>query len=453
MKYILFTVVGSADPIKNAADGGIVHIARCYNPEKIYLCYTKDFYLRASLTAFYLVELFGYNDCENQIELVEISNLGEGAFHRVGACNDFFKSEILSVDNAYNAKKYGEATLLLNLSSGMPSMQSDLYLLGSTLNLKNLSGITMLQPANPNFDSAFGELSEMGKIEASTIDNYLRNVTPETYEFTKKILPKALNRDENINRNPQSGRCIVAENKSVVKLRDINLIIRLVDRCEFQLATKLLQEPDFFDITKELRAAIVILSLLSQTLRHEARCAFERFSENDIKNSRILSELQAYSNADVEAVYDGIMRLSLMIESSENIQNCADIFRYFTPVLYTLEKGILKRTNISAYNQLFFGATNPSSFDLYSSCIKDGVVDSDNKRLLKNLRSIEVDYRNPAAHQLSPVLKDEKIRKTLNEIIESLIILYNNYYEIKIDADNNIFKRMKTQIIEKLAKL
>ena len=44
MKKILFSAVGSTDPIAGQHDGAILHIARTYDLDDIYLYYSKEMY-------------------------------------------------------------------------------------------------------------------------------------------------------------------------------------------------------------------------------------------------------------------------------------------------------------------------------------------------------------------------------------------------------------------------
>ena len=42
MKRILFSPIGSTDPIKNCHDGACLHIVRHYQPERVLLFFTKE---------------------------------------------------------------------------------------------------------------------------------------------------------------------------------------------------------------------------------------------------------------------------------------------------------------------------------------------------------------------------------------------------------------------------
>lgn len=42
MKKVLFSPVGSTDPISNQRDGALLHIARVYKPDIIYLYLSKE---------------------------------------------------------------------------------------------------------------------------------------------------------------------------------------------------------------------------------------------------------------------------------------------------------------------------------------------------------------------------------------------------------------------------
>lgn len=127
-RYILFSPLGTTDPISNGADGAMLHICRKYLPETIFLYYSKEMY-----------ELNVKDKQENGINRFHycIKKLGEANNHSFKII-DIFKNELVEVqkfDYFYEEfesslsiiqDKYPEYKIILNVSSGSPAMKSAL---------------------------------------------------------------------------------------------------------------------------------------------------------------------------------------------------------------------------------------------------------------------------------------------------------------------------------------
>lgn len=127
---ILFSCLGSTDPVRGEHDGAMLHIARHYKPDRILWYMTKEMRMigekdnRYALSIEYLKQQCpGYAPeilppCYGELE--DASDFD--AFY------DVFEEELREL-----SRKYPDAEILVNLSSGTPQMKTTLALLSSTL--------------------------------------------------------------------------------------------------------------------------------------------------------------------------------------------------------------------------------------------------------------------------------------------------------------------------------
>lgn len=125
MKQILFSPLGTTDPVRGLRDGGMLHIVRHYRPEKIIWYYSKEIWekeekdhrIQRAIDDF-LKRTPGY-----QPEIISINGKVDDAsdFDRFG---DDFERIVRQETEAHP-----EAEILLNLSSGTPQMKMTLALL------------------------------------------------------------------------------------------------------------------------------------------------------------------------------------------------------------------------------------------------------------------------------------------------------------------------------------
>ena len=133
MAYVLFSPVGTTDPISKNRDGSMLHIIRNYRPEHIILYLSKEMLdnerqdHRYTDTIRWLAEAAG--DYAPEIETIERGDLTE--VQRF----DFFLREYRDVLTEIHAR-FPEHELLLNVSSGSPAMKSALNTLGCVLPYK-----------------------------------------------------------------------------------------------------------------------------------------------------------------------------------------------------------------------------------------------------------------------------------------------------------------------------
>ena len=123
MKRILFSPIGSTDPIKNCHDGACLHIVRHYQPERVVLFFTKE---------------MGESEHNDHRYTIAIKQVAPDCIIEPPIYTDIVDpsryeafSRILPQAVAELLEKYPEHEILLNLSSGTPQIKTILAILAA----------------------------------------------------------------------------------------------------------------------------------------------------------------------------------------------------------------------------------------------------------------------------------------------------------------------------------
>lgn len=123
MKTILFSPIGSTDPISGQHDGALLHIIRKYKPDKVYLYLSKEICELEAMDNRYsycLEALKNHLGIDFEIEWIKKESLTDVHLF------DFFLEEFrVILTDIYD----DESRVLLNVSSGTPAMKSALQIL------------------------------------------------------------------------------------------------------------------------------------------------------------------------------------------------------------------------------------------------------------------------------------------------------------------------------------
>ncbi len=151
MEKILFSGIGNTDPFQGDFDGSMLHIVRHYKPIKVYLYFTKEMY-------FYDNKV---NDCKESIwaidKNIEIIILPKKEEMIVEAhYPDIYIKPFKKILHKIIKKNRGKE-ILLNISSGTPSMKNTMLLLSLFNNeINDEVELKTLQVSSPNKGSNFG---------------------------------------------------------------------------------------------------------------------------------------------------------------------------------------------------------------------------------------------------------------------------------------------------------
>ncbi len=141
---VLFSPVGGTDPISenNFYDGALLHIARHYQPSKIYMYMSNEILgkqKRDERYTYCLDKLYEKMGISYEYEIIECPDLTD--VHLFNTFYDEFKNRLTDIRNEIGE----ESTLLLNISSGTPAMKSALMVL-ATLGRLNCKTVQVATP-------------------------------------------------------------------------------------------------------------------------------------------------------------------------------------------------------------------------------------------------------------------------------------------------------------------
>ncbi len=143
---ILFSPIGSTDPVSNCHDGGMLHICRVYKPDKVYLylsgemCFYEDLDRRYTKS----VELLS-DELGKQIETVTIR---DEKMKEVQIFDSFIDKFEGYIDHIIEQDKPDE--MYVNISSGTPAMKSSLQMI--SILWGNVYAVQVVTPAKKSND-------------------------------------------------------------------------------------------------------------------------------------------------------------------------------------------------------------------------------------------------------------------------------------------------------------
>ena len=141
---VLFSPIGGTDPISetNFYDGAMLHIARHYHPDRIYMYMSKEVIEKQNRDERYtycLDKLYESMGLQCEYKLIEREDLTE--VHKF----DYFYEEFEQILKEIRQEIGEEGNLILNISSGTPAMKSALMVL-ATLGKLNCKTIQVATP-------------------------------------------------------------------------------------------------------------------------------------------------------------------------------------------------------------------------------------------------------------------------------------------------------------------
>ena len=151
MAYILFSPVGTTDPISQNRDGGLLHICRHYRPKAVHLFYTAEMAAYREKDNRYVCSLeMLEEEIGNHMEITEETDAQLFEVQRFDNFYEIFGKHLCALE-----KKYPEDEILLNVSSGTPAMKSALQTLAALSQGKYIpiQVSTPIKKSNPKVES------------------------------------------------------------------------------------------------------------------------------------------------------------------------------------------------------------------------------------------------------------------------------------------------------------
>lgn len=440
---VLFSPIGMTDPVsqRNLNEGSLLNICRFYEPDKIYLYMSKEvmeFHEKDDRYIKCLDRVYKYLGKDFEYEIIDRSELEEVQIF------DFFYKEYRDILYRIHEENPG-AEILLNVSSGTPAMKSALFVLCALFNFP----MTPVQVSTP-------EKKSNSESEENPLDDFLGLIDeimtePEVYGDRTEIAIK-----ENLN---------FELSKDIIKnhLRKYN----------YSAA---------FEVAKVTR------QFLSEKSYHLIAAAFYRINLNRDgveKNLKVVSDkFDYYETAQLKLV-EYVLYLSVNVKRNMLLE----FIRGISPVLDSLfKKAFELETRIDLDNYLtdkdgkvtwnrkkllsddngkkILDALNSSynGFNFINTASSDnflklmefeefGISERNITKRAEELRDIEREGRNKAAHQIVSIDDDFLKRETGYTSYEILKKITDFVEDIKLGVKKehwNSYEIMNEKIIESL---
>lgn len=433
---ILFSPIGSTDPISNMRDGGMLHICRIYKPDKVYLYLSN--------------EMIKYHKMDNRY-CEAINKLGRSINHK-------FEVDVIEDENMVNVQLFnnfvtefeklikkikeenGVDEIIVNVSSGTPAMKSALQML-SMLS----SGIMAIQVSTPlNSSNKFHE-------------------DKDKYDLD-------LQWDCNLDNTEFEDRSIESE------ARD------MLDRIRKENIEKMIRAYDY-------EAALMLLSSLSKKVTEETEKAFKMAKArsrmdilyvNQNRKKDNLDEWFPIKSADKIKSYEYLLVMKVKLQQERFV----DFIRDITPIFFSLSEMVLKNScNISLaqigwekqgrasrseklwcldINKLnIMGiVTKPQwtndtfiSANVILNILEQKNVDNTVLETLRKIRGIEESVRNLAAHEIVGLTEDGIVNRAGYNPAEIMNLCFKmaRLAGISIgEQEKNAYELMNEELINKL---
>lgn len=434
---VLFSPIGSTDPISNMRDGGMLHICRIYKPDKVYLYMSKEMLKYSRLDDRYrksVEKLGNFINHSFEIEIIEDEDMVDvQLFDKfVNKFENMIKK--IRIENDVDE-------MLVNISSGTPAMKSALQIIAMLG--KSITAIQVKTPvksSNKNHEDK---------------DKYDLNLQWEYNE-------------DNMDFEDRSVVSLATDMLDRIRKESIEKLIRAYD---YEAAEVMLQE-----LSKEA----------SDTLKLALKLAKARMKLdiNYVNNHRKQLETDEwFPIVDLRMMneYEYLMAMKVKMLKGQYV----DFIRDITPILFSLSEQILKKYCgisfehigwekpsknresketfwcVDVSKMIGLGISPKQNWDentFISSAVilhiisqKD--IDASIAKLLKSLRSVEENVRNMAAHQIVGLTAEgikRKVGCTPEEILDMCFELAD-YAGIKLSKQKkNIYDVMNEGLVKML---
>lgn len=450
--YVLFSNIGSSDPIRDGYDGPFLHIIRKYKPNKAYIFLTKEM---CEIDKKYNAYERAAKAVDNDIEIIKKKYEGMDKPNNFLAFDEEYENILdeITRDNP-------QSQVLINISSGTPQMICSLYNITANSNnaYKLIQVLTHAKGGNKsehikdfsNIESLVSESMDSNFTEEEGIENRCRLIEPTN--IIKKTIERVI--EEHIKIYDYEGAVQAAkEANKLINKEALNLLESLNDRYKLE----------FNRIDKN------ILPIQSGDVRN----IFEYILYLQIKLER--NELIDFTRG-ISPVLTDLFEECLKSKYNVKIRDYCEIKDKYRNGKYVkipfLSREKLPKEVLRIYDDRFSSESNKDSKFLSSELSAANILPfieykakDDNDKTLYNyasmLREFEMKFRNIAAHQIASI-NNEKIKIEMNnfnnkpvdskKILEGLKklfeIAFNKNYKRQIDWDS--YDNMNKEILEKL---
>lgn len=440
---VLFSPIGMTDPVsqRNLNEGSLLNICRFYEPDKIYLYMSKEvmeFHKKDDRYIKCLERVYKYLEKKFEYEIIDRSELEEVQIF------DFFYKEYRDILYKIHEENPG-AEILLNVSSGTPAMKSALFVLCALFNFP----MTPVQVSTP-------EKKSNSESEDNPLDDFLGLIDeimtePEVYGDRTEIALK-----ENL--NFELSKDII---KNHLKKYNYSAAFEVA-----QMTREFLSEKSYYLIA----AAFYRNNLNRQGVLDNLKLANDKFEfyeshemflveyilylSINIKRNMLLEFIRGISPV-LDSLFKKAFELETRIDLDNYLTNKKGKVTWNRKKLLSDDTGkkILDVLN-SSYNGFKF--INTASSDNFLKLMESeefGISERNITKRAEELRDIEREGRNKAAHQIVSIDDDFLKRETGYTSYEILNKITAFVEDIKLGVKKehwNSYEIMNEKIIESL---
>lgn len=434
-KKYLFSPIGNTDPIKYLRDGSMLHIARVYKPDVVYLYLSKEMVYNQREDERYTkaLELLGKKLGHTfEIHLIERESLVNVQDY------DTFYSEFKEIISEIEEHTEQGDQLFLNMASGTPAMKSALVVLATLAEYRfhAIQVSTPMKKSNQEYEER---------------EDYDVELNWECNE----------DNEENF-----ENRCKEVECLNLVWMLKVNMIKKHLLAYDYHAA---------FEVGKELHKDISEEAMLLLEI------AAERVKLNRSRMNQLLSkckyDLIPVKESGKQKLFEYALGLNLKIKKEEY----ADFIRGITPISIDLFEMIIKNQCKIVLDNYCFNRNGVLNWDknklkdteilsvllekypdfrygiVYSAHLNEVVQGMSNDLILKEKANalIEVEHkvRNVAAHEIVSVTAEwiqKRIGKKPEDIMAVIQFLCVKAGIAPRKEDWNSYDEMNQKIIQEL---
>ena len=436
---VLFSPIGSTDPISNMRDGGMLHICRIHRPDKVYLYLSQEMLKYSRMDDRYRqsIKMLGEHIGHRfQVEIIEDEEMVD-----VQIFDKFVSKFERFIEQIKEDESVDE--VIVNISSGTPAMKSALQII-SMLG----KGIKAIQVKTP--------MKSSNKYHEDK-DKYDLNLQWEYNE-------------DNTDFEDRSVESVARDMLDRIRKENIEKLIRAYD---YEAAEVMLQELSR-DVSEELKCALKIAS---------ARLKLDITYVNNHRKKLDIAEWFPIIDLRMMNEYEYIMAMKIKMLKGQYV----DFVRDITPIFFSLGEQILKKYCDISFEQI--GWEKPSEIkesretfwclnvqklkemglsvlpnwndntlitsSIICNIINQKGIDADIDSIIKAIRAVEKNVRNMAAHQIVGLTADgikRKVGYTPEEILDMCFKLAD-YAGIKISKQKkSIYDVMNDGLVDMLYK-
>ena len=252
---VLISAVGNTDPIRNFHDGGLVHIARKYRPDKIIIVFSEELIRKK-------------DDVEKVIRSIDSKYVPEIVYHEPIILNNevhIFDTMFEQFDAIIREYYTKDDEFILNLSSGTPQIKSALFVL-NRLSEINVKAVQVPSPENKsNAGVGHDDSEDIDVLIDTNMDNkqdYVDRTIEDTSDKFKQGLMKKTLRDFIKKYDYKASLELANQLPDFPGLKDCRKKLQdIVDSLDRQAVPQLLQKKKWSEEQKKVLNAYLTIDL------------------------------------------------------------------------------------------------------------------------------------------------------------------------------------------------